>query len=459
MRLPCAIFNAKDPGGAGCIFASGYVRSDGEAHLQCVVVSFDRRPAVTDDRFVQAGVVMRQRRSGLTMRRGATALALCFASAAAMADPGNIDPLIASESVPCDARSGGTAGAGVALPGGLARAALNPALPRAFARQTTPVVGMAFAGYGRQPPFSTHVVPVGIAINAEASGLWGTGGRFLERGKERRVYDAFLLYGGRFFDQNTTQGAVDFGVRIRYGRANWMVSGLDTLVNERYVRGADGLFERDSLWPSLSVPSRGRVLGHQLALDVGFYQARIADNIDFGLVFHDLVGRLWEQERPWIESRRVDTAWAWEIPQDGGDPVEIPTVYHIEREYVDTLAPPHSRWYEPHQRRVTAGIVFRTPLLESRLWLLIPADLELIGLFDRAFKTRFVIRTGVEGVIMERLALRAGYARELSPVQRGEVPQTYRNRFTAGAGVLFSPVMVDVALGRDRWLLTASVVF
>lgn len=392
----------------------------------------------------------------------ALAMVLLVPAGPGAADNGKEDVFFASQHSAYDVRAAGTARAGVAIPGGIGSASTNPALPRAYARGLDLKGLMASAGYGRLPVFDRHVVPAAIAFNSEEYGLFGLCGRYLDGGTQQRQYELSVVYSGRMFDKSMDQGAVDFGVAIRYERMRWMYTGLDTLFSRHFSRSTDSEigFVNDSIWPDTQVPSHGYLFQQRLILDVGLYQAKISDRVDFGVVFHNVLGRYWNQERPQVKSNVTDEQKA-HVYDEQGIPFDRVDEYVLETHYSDTMSKVSSDWLASNHRRITAGIAFTTPILDDKVWLVVPVDLEMIGIFDRSFKTRFLFRSGVEAVIQERFAARLGYAREPEDVMRGDGDDfpKYSNVLTAGAGVIFSPVAIDFAVARSRWLVSVSVVY
>jgi hypothetical protein len=113
-----------------------------------------------------------------------------------------------------------------------------------------------------------------------------------------------------------------------------------------------------------------------------------------------------------------------------------------------------------YYRRLTIGGAFHSNIVKGKVDLVIPADLEFLGLFDQSDprNTAVMFRCGIEANIVDRVALRFGYGREPYRVERGTTP-TNRNVFTGGAGFHYKGIGADAYIATSGWGAGASLNF
>jgi hypothetical protein len=88
-----------------------------------------------------------------------------------------------------------------------------------------------------------------------------------------------------------------------------------------------------------------------------------------------------------------------------------------------------------------------------------PIDLELLALFDRKVKTKFVFRGGIAVQIRSMFSARFGYSRQPKTIWEGLTKMENVNFFTGGIGVFFSPVSFDAYLSQGVFGMTAGYRF
>ena len=346
-----------------------------------------------------------------------------------------------------DARVSGMSGAGCALLGGIAASSRNPALPHAYHRYAEVPTASITLGYGRDSLFSGHILPAGVSFNMGEGGSAGVLYRYLRGEGRQKIQQANLNYSGRLFAQSMDQGAVDFGINLRYERVNW----LNEFHPLEMVRSTCDTV-RCRPFDTVAVLGRrnGKVDEHHLMFDLGFFQRDVADHVDFGLTLHNLLGHRWQTFRPGVQRRA--------LKPDAVDSVSVlvrDTLYFVPKKKRKT-------WLGPQYKVLTVGIVFRSKTIGRKVDLLVPGDLGFVGLFDSDRKTRFTLRTGVEARFMEHYALRLGYgnapaylaARDLDNEDAG----INAHIFTGGAGVSLYPFTADVFIGIYSWGLSLGLV-
>jgi hypothetical protein len=264
-----------------------------------------------------------------------------------------------------------------------------------------------------------------------------------------------VTYAAQIFDKSSDgQGAVDVGVNVHYDKVSWVTRGFEPLYTKVTIPGLRG---DTTLVRANPLVDEGHVEDKRLLMDIGFYQADVLNNLDFGLVLHNIFGYSWGRERP--DSLRVryklDTALANIDPITAqSDSVWIDSACYVN-EYANT-----DGWTDGYYRRLTIGGAFHSSIIKGKVALVVPADLEFIGIFDHSDhrSTGVMFRCGIEATIAERVALRFGYGREPERVERGATPEN-RNVFTGGAGFHYNGIGADVYLGTGGWGVGASVNF
>ncbi|MBD3345798.1 MAG: hypothetical protein GF401_12115 [Chitinivibrionales bacterium] len=367
------------------------------------------------------------------------------------------DLVMLTRFVTADVRSEALAGAGCALFGGITTAHINPALPNAFNKQQKIRHCMVNTGYSRDSLFTSHNVPAGISCYLGEPGTIGILFRYLKQDDQRRIHEGVFNYSGRMFDKSIDQGAVDFGINLRYERLEWQTFDHDSLYRYTYRKTSI-----DSPWTvtrgaASDETEWGKTRAQRLIFDLGFVQKGIADRLDFGLTFHDLLGYSWIRQKPHIgnkveelDSTLVDT---------------INNGYQITH-YTDSLYYVHEykkseEWIPSKYKRLTVGIAYHPSISQNNVQLSIPADLGFIGLFDKETQTRFTLRVGVEANFLENYYLRFGFARAPRVIYTGDLDgekNMNTNIFTGGGGLRLHPFSADISIGKDSWGVGIGIV-
>jgi hypothetical protein len=172
--------------------------------------------------------------------------------------------------------------------------------------------------------------------------------------------------------------------------------------------------------------------GHEhqsnLILDLGFYQASIISNVDFGLTLKNITGYSWHSSKPAVQSVR--------------DTVDSDLTIHDSSYYVDIFEKSRE-WIPSRYKTLSVGIVYHAPVKQGTLHLAFPLDIEILGLFDKKMKHTFAFKGGIEALFAGRFSLRLGYARAPGILLKGISQIKNLNFFTGGGGIRIDPLVFD----------------
>jgi len=359
----------------------------------------------------------------------------------AVAAPG-IDPLFTSQQLFSSAALEGSGSAGIALPAGLDYGWINPAL----IYSSTKGARAAFStGYGRDSLFDRHIVPV-TAARVEGKGAIGGMYRYLSGNSGYTQHEAALNFSGELFDKVDVQGAVDFGVTLRYVWSFDKRFETQRFAVERYIIDSAGAETMLGVVDSISLQYRGDASSRIFSTDIGFYQPDIMPHLDFGLTVTNLAGYRWDNRRPVIDG--VDSAAGDTVV--GGDTSSL-VVRHYR--YLDETKK-GSGGLASRYRTLTIGVAYRTGSEALRITL--PVDLVLLGLFDRKMENTFVFRGGVVAALGDALTVRIGYAREPKTILEGITTFRNVNIISGGAGLNLGGGVFDFFFSNSGFGVSAS---
>jgi len=336
----------------------------------------------------------------LTMKlKGMIAVVFCVIALTTMClaqDDAPVDPHVPkfqlfSRAAPPSPVSRSLAGAGSAMAldgfGGLVNPALTNAAPR--------VAGVFAAGFGRDLVFDELTLPfAAVFADNSSGGNMGAYYRYL-RGSRGSAHDVAINFAGTILDQVDAQGAVEFGLNLRYEGSN-----------RRHDIGVD---------------AEGNVLtsvvhGKSVLADIGFYQPRIIPGLDFSLVFTNLFGYTWS-----------DT--------DGMNAKDD--------------------WVDAAFKTVVAGLLYTLPITGGAA-LLIPFDFEMVNIFKGSLSNKYIVRAGADVCIARMYNVRFGYAHAPENPLDLITDFNYRNLFFGGFGVMVQALQVDFFMGKDEFGVSAT---
>ncbi|MBD3420063.1 MAG: hypothetical protein GF398_08110 [Chitinivibrionales bacterium] len=342
-------------------------------------------------------------------------------------------------------------GAGTALLEGVQHIYSNPAVPNARNRQDDSANLDIHAAYARDTLFENLLFPIGMSYYLEESGTVGLAYRYLKRDEANYQHEAVFNYSGRLFDKSIDQGAVDFGLNVRYARMKWETHTFEPLPQTYFVWDtASKSYEIDTitLKKTFEGISIGTLNEHKLIIDVGFYQRDVATNLDFGLTLHNLLGYVWRETSPSVKSF-IDT-----LVYDTADTTQPLKHYRDSICYINATRKA-SDWLGNRHRLLTVGIAFRTAIIDDNVNLLIPADVGIMGMFDRDLKIRFTFKAGIEANFMQHYYVRFGYAASPRLIGRldleDDTTKLNDNIFSGGGGFRMDHFSADVYIGKESF--------
>lgn len=336
-------------------------------------------------------------------------------------------------------RFAGLSNTGVALPDALPSTIINPSLVHYWHWKNKTTYSGSLS-YERDSIFSEHIINSGVSWYINEKTTIGTLYRYLKKSSSRQQNEMVMNISGKLFDKSLDQGAVNIGVNIRYEDLKWRFSDLDSLKILYY--------RNDTLTNTVVYPPPDiyrMIEESRLLFDLGFFQDNIFPGLDFGLTFHNLLGRVWKSENP-VKRNIIDTIH---------DSLFVDSSYYsIE-------------WVKSKNRnkkifkRMTVGVTYHLKAIQNKIELITPFDLEFIGLFDKDKDIKVAIHTGIEGWLNEKICLRFGYARTPTYIygRTENLSITYNNLISGGAGVRFKRILFDVYMRKENWGIGTSVAF
>jgi len=367
--------------------------------------------------------------------------------------PAGINPQFFTQRHSSNTRYNGLSNAGVAIPEAVTSIALNPSLVHYwhFANQTK---YSASAAYERDSVFSKSIISTGASWYINEKTTIGTLYRNLRHGDDNYQNEVVLCTAGRLFDKSLNQGAVNLGMNIRFERMNWRSSGLDSLPILHKIFDDSGKIDTVIQAGKYKSDYLYRFLDeNRLLFDLGFFQDNILPGLDFGLSLYNLFGFAWQSDRPSV-GHRSDTIWDSTFivarPDTCIDTAVYTNTWEKERGGIDKV-----------YKRMAVGLAYHANIMQDKVTILIPFDLEFLGLFDRSQKIKLGFSTGIEAWLNNMVCLRFGYA--LSPKYITGTPDdiTFKNStiFSGGASVKFEHISCDIFLQGQNWGIGSTVAF
>lgn len=332
------------------------------------------------------------------------------------------------------------ADAGIAFPSEVFSGLLNPALTFSHHQTIPQSHGTMAVGYGRDSIFSRHMLPVGFSYSNDEGSL-GLFYRFMKGKNEILQQEMTLNIASQVFAKSDDQGAVDFGVNLRFEKMVW--ENLPSRV-EYFQADDSGSFTNVFSSDTHQLLNDYSIRDKRALLDIGFYQPHILENIDFGFVIRNLVGYVWTYGNP--DTVFYDTL----TDSHGTDSVLIKTYSYTDKKRA------YRGWTKGIDRSLTIGLVYHAAMSDNRIQLNFPVDLEIRGLFNRHIKNRYTFRGGVEADIARHVMLRFGYARAPGRLRSSWEEIRNINVFTGGAGLKFSSLSFDFYVSEHTFGISGS---
>lgn len=364
-----------------------------------------------------------------------------------------INPQFTTQRHSSNPRFAGLSNAGVAIPEAVTGAILNPSLLHSW-HWNNQRKHSASAAFERDSVFSKFIISTGASWFINEKATLGTVYRNLRNGDDNYQNEVVLCIAGRLFDKSLNKGAVNLGMNIRFENLNWK-TGTDSLsiVHKTFDESGDIISGSDSLLGKYKSSFESDFdKEKRLVFDLGFFQDNIFQGMDFGLTFHNLLGHVWKSDKPVIK-HKSDTTYDTitdTIPQS-----LIDSSYYVA-EWKDSKGR-NKKVY----KRMTVGLAYRADIIQNKAMILIPFDLEFVGLFDRKQDMKLGLHTGIEVWLGDQIGLRFGYA--LSPHyikgEPGDINLTNDNIFSGGASARFERVSFYLYIQMQNWGIGSTVAF
>ena len=338
---------------------------------------------------------------------------------------------------------------GVAIPEGPSSVTLNPALTHCWhVKNETRFSGTI--AYAKDSLFSRSILNFGGSSYLNEKTTLGTLYRYMKSNDKNTHNDVIFNFAGRLFDKSLNQGAVNLGVNLRYENCKWHDSYVDSLTTY-YSRYQDTILDTVEAYRyAPNIPERS-FDENRLLFDLGFFQDNILPGLDFGITFHNLFGYRWYSENPVLH----DTAWSY-IDSQTGDSVIVDSSFYV------------NDWGEHNARnpkvykRMTVGLSYHPDIMQNKVSLLLPFDLEFIGIFDKKQDLKIGLHTGLEAwLFSNNICLRFGYAYAPKYITGAPGALTLDNDhlFSGGLGVYFERISFNVFMRKHDWGIESVVAF
>lgn len=337
----------------------------------------------------------------------------------------------------------GLSGAGVAIPADISSNLINPSLYHAWhVRNETKIMGTI--NYMNTPYYNSGIVNTGMSFYANKKLSGGALYSLYKKNEHESTNRVTITAGGEMFEGDTDQGPVYMGFNLKYSNMQWRAPR-----RSEYNIDSIGVY-RDTVFYDSTIISRYTSdtlysfrTQNSVSLDLGLYQARVTPFLEFGIVFHNIMGYSWfEKSLIRNDFSASDTAEAYRdtvILRDSSG------VEYSEEESSDKWKP------RKREKWMTVGIALNKTLMSGELNTIIPFDLELLNIFDRNRRVNWGFRTGIE-LKYKSLSARFGYSRVPSEKlsEDGHNIEN-KNSFYGGTGVKFKNISFDISFSKNEW--------
>jgi hypothetical protein len=338
---------------------------------------------------------------------------------------------------------------GVAIPEGISSATLNPALVHCWHTNNKTRFSGTIA-YAKDSIFSRYIMNVGGSSYINEKTTLGTIYRYMKNDDDNMQNEVVFNFAGRLFDKSLDQGAVNLGVNLRYESVKWQDSYVDSLTIYHY-RYKDTLLDSTFIYRYGPNLNQRTFEENRLLFDLGFFQDNIVKGLDFGITFHNLFGYRWYSQTPVTR----DTSWSYRDSQTN-DSVVVDSSYYV------------NAWGENNAgnkksyKRMTIGLSYHPDIMQNKVSLLLPFDLEFIGIFDKNQDIKIGLHTGLEAwLFSNNICLRFGYAYAPKYITGDPGALTLENDhlFSGGLGAYFERISFNVFMRRHDWGIESVVAF
>ncbi len=345
-------------------------------------------------------------------------------------------------------RFNGLSNTGVAIPEAVSSILVNPSLIHNW-HWLNKSKYSAVMSYERDSVFSRYIIGTGASWQINDVTTVGTLYRNMKNSDDNIQNDIIVCVAGRMFDKKFDQGAVNLGMNIRFENLDWKTREIDSLEVIQHFYSPKDTTHTTTKYMPVNYTSK-MIKERRLLFDLGFFQDNIFKGLDFGLTFHNLFAYVWRSE----DLTEKDTTWQTNDTTAYIDSVKDSSYYVNE-------------WNDDNDRnnkvykRMTVGISYHTNIIQNKIMLLLPFDLEFIGLFDRKQDIKLGLHTGLEGWLNDKICLRFGFAYSPNYISGKPGSLTIKNDkiFSGGAGVRFDRISFDVYIQKQDWGIGSAVSF
>lgn len=343
-----------------------------------------------------------------------------------------VDPIFTPQRSFYSAAQKAMGDAGIAEPSGITAGLLNPSLVNVYRKDLRETHGSVTAGFGRDSLYKKMILPLGVSYSAE-DGTAALFYRYLLSDEELSHHELTFNLSGLLFPASEDQGAVDFGINIRFEMMKWKNREVAPLY--MVTRHVDTTVSKIADTIALSVPDmfKGELSQTNCILDLGFFQPEILPGVDFGLTLKNLVGYTWRKERPFVYTAK-DTL---------NDSIAVDSLLYSNQKQKK------KEWINRKYKTLSAGIAYHAVIKPNTFTLSIPLDLEIFGLFDKKVKNTVAFKGGIEALVAGHFALRLGYSRSPEILVRDFSKIKKLNFFTGGGGVRIDPLIFDFYISHN----------
>ncbi len=350
----------------------------------------------------------------------------------------------------------GLSQAGVALPEVISSSLVNPALIHSWHVKSEYTYSGTLV-YAKDSVFSRYVITTGASWRFNETTTIGSIYRNLKREDNNYQNDILICVSGRLFDRSTSQGAVNLGMNMRIENMKWEYP-IDSLPVYAHVHDAQ-IHDTTVLMGYTQSPYSNESRNEtRLLFDLGFFQDNIFPGMDFGLTFHNLFTRRWKSEKPSIihkDTTVYDTIITIVNPDSLLDTVIIDSLKHT-----NTWTDSKGRFPKVY-KRMTVGLAYHAPIMQNKVELVLPFDVEFLGLFDKKQDVKVGLHTGIEAWLNKKICLRFGYAYAPNYIlgSPGDIAFESHHILSGGVSVLFEKVRFEVYIKKQDWGVGSSVTF
>lgn len=363
----------------------------------------------------------------------------------------DIDPIFTPQRTFYNAVQKSLGDAGIALPVDISSAMLNPAESYSYRRSTSKTSGSFMAAYARDSVYDRNIIPFAISYAAGAQSTIALFYRYLDSYSGLRNNEITLNYSGQMTQKSDDQGAVDFGINIRFESNRMVYTSADSFPIYTSKKEISGKWITDSILGYTDPIAKRDQTEKRIALDIGFFQSNIAPGLDFGLTMKNLTGYRWIENSPYNIFK--DSSFAKINPDSTTDSL----VLHSVRK--SSGVQKSRTWLQGNYRTISVGLNYRFPLANGNIVISLPTDFEILGLFVKKLKPKYVFHGGVQGKISNNFFVRLGYSRAPVEILTDLSKIKNVNVFTGGAGITIAPVTLNFYISNNSLGVTSTFDF